>query len=161
SLRLESVWPAPAQSLAAEAHLARILIAALRARLHQACGPGMQRGPRAQLVARFRDVLDQHFRSGWSCARYARQLSVSPRRLRTACLEVTGKPPMRLVHERVLLEAQRSLTYSNLTVCEIAYELGFVDPGYFSRFFAQRVGESPARFRHRTARASPAAHRNA
>jgi AraC family transcriptional activator of pobA len=68
-------------------------------------------------------------------------------------MQVTGKPPMRLVHERVLLEAKRSLTYSNLGIAAIGYDLGFLDPGYFSRFFAQRVGESPAQFRLRTARA--------
>jgi AraC family transcriptional activator of pobA len=153
SLRREIVWPAPAQSIAAEAHLVTVLVGALRALLQHTCGPGLQRGPRAALVARFRDTLDQHFRAGWSLGRYARELKVSPTRLRAACMQVTGKPPMRLVHERVLLEAKRSLTYSNLGIAAIGYDLGFLDPGYFSRFFAQRVGESPAQFRLRTARA--------
>jgi AraC family transcriptional activator of pobA len=154
ALRRELVWPAPAHGIAAEAHLATLLVGALRARLQHAAGPDLQRGPRAALVARFRDTLDAHFRAGWSLGRYAQELKVSATRLRAACMQVTGKPPMRLVHERVLLEARRSLAYSDLTIAQIAYDLGFLDPGYFSRFFTQRARESPAQFRRRTARAS-------
>jgi AraC family transcriptional activator of pobA len=69
-------------------------------------------------------------------------------------LDVTGKPPTRLVHDRLLLEAKRSLTYTNMTIAETAYDLGFTDPAYFSRFFSERVGESPAAFRRRTTNAS-------
>jgi AraC family transcriptional activator of pobA len=156
ALRREIVWPAPAHDIAAEAQLTTLLVGALRAIMQHASASGLQRGPRAALVARFRDALDAHFRAGWSLGRYAEELGVSPTRLRAACMQVTGKPPTRLVHERVLLEAKRSLTYSNLTIAQIAYDLGFFDPGYFSRFFTQRAGESPAQFRARTACAGAA-----
>jgi AraC family transcriptional activator of pobA len=46
-----------------------------------------------------------------------------------------------------LLEAKRALTYSDATVAEIGYSLGFSDPAYFSRFFTKRAGSSPSRFR--------------
>ncbi|MGH8259179.1 MAG: helix-turn-helix domain-containing protein, partial [Steroidobacteraceae bacterium] len=79
------------------------------------------------------------------------ELGVSPKRLRAACVEATGKPPMRLVHERLMLEAKRLLTYTHLTVAQTAYELGFADPAYFSRFFSEHAGEPPIAFRRRTA----------
>ena len=66
-------------------------------------------------------------------------------------MEVTGKTPMRVLEERLVLEAKRNLTYTNMTIAQIAYYLGFTDPAYFSRFFSKLCNESPAAFRKRTA----------
>ncbi len=52
----------------------------------------------------------------------------------------------------MLLEAKRTLSYTNMTVAETAYYLGFADPAYFSRFFSKHAGQSPAAFRKRMAR---------
>jgi AraC family transcriptional activator of pobA len=76
-------------------------------------------------------------------------LNVTPARLRAACLEVTSKTPTRVLEERLLLEAKRNLTYTNMTVAQVGYYLGFGDPAYFSRFFSKLAGESPAAFRKR------------
>jgi len=153
-LQREVVWDAPARALAAEARLVTVLVAIVRELAEHAAAGMPERGPRAALVTRFRDAIEANFRSGWDMARYAKMLRVSPTRLRAACLDVTGKPPTHLVHDRLLLEAKRSLTYTNMTIAEIAYDLGFTDPAYFSRFFSERVGESPAAFRRRTTNAS-------
>jgi AraC family transcriptional activator of pobA len=84
-----------------------------------------------------------------SVAHYAKALNVTAARLRAACIEVTGKTPTRVLEERLVLEAKRNLTYTNMTVAQIAYYLGFTDPAYFSRFFSKLAGESPAAFRRR------------
>jgi AraC family transcriptional activator of pobA len=52
-----------------------------------------------------------------------------------------------MLDQRAMLEAQRSLLYSSLSVAEIGYGLGFEDPAYFSRFFARHAGLSPVAFR--------------
>jgi AraC family transcriptional activator of pobA len=153
-LQREVVWDAPARAIAAEARLVTVLVAVVRLLAEHAVAGMPERGPRAALVTRFRDAIEANFRSGWDVARYAKMLRISPTRLRAACLDVTGKPPTRLVHDRLLLEAKRSLTYTNMTIAETAYDLGFTDPAYFSRFFSERVGESPAAFRRRTTNAS-------
>lgn len=151
-LARELVWSAPASGAAATARLIAVLVIAVRA-LHESVAAAHEaHGPRAALVARFREALERHLRSGWSVAQYARALGVTPARLRAATLEVTGKPPARLLEDRLLLEAKRSLTFTNMTVAEAAYDLGFRDPAYFSRFFSKRAGVSPARFRRRTGR---------
>jgi AraC family transcriptional activator of pobA len=54
---------------------------------------------------------------------------------------------MQLVHARILLEAKRQLRYTDVSVSEIGYALGFDDPAYFTRFFSQRTGTSPRAFR--------------
>jgi AraC family transcriptional regulator, transcriptional activator of pobA len=150
-LQRELVWPAAAQELAAEARLITALVAAVRAVADSDGSANQRRGPRAELVARFRTAIEENLRSGWSISRYAKALGVTASRLRAACLEIAGKPPARLLNDRLLLEAKRSLIYTNMTVGETAYALGFDDPAYFSRFFSQRVGQSPAAFRrHRS-----------
>lgn len=150
-LRRESVWKAPANRLAAEASLAAVIIAALRLMPSTLSGNAIHRGPVTSLVDRFRDLLDERCRSGWSVERFARELAVSPAKLRGACLAVSDKTPRQLLQERVLLEARRALTYTDLTIAQTAYQLGFSDPGYFSRFFSSHAGESPQAFRTRTA----------
>jgi AraC family transcriptional activator of pobA len=151
-LRRELVWKAPASGAAAAARLMTVLVSAVRA-LH--APPDLESAAtsaRAALVARFREKIESHLRMGLSIAQYAKALSVTPARLRAACLEVTGKPPARVLEDRLLLEAKRNLTYTNMTVAETAYYLGFTDPAYFSRFFSKHAGESPATFRKRMAR---------
>jgi AraC family transcriptional regulator, transcriptional activator of pobA len=151
-LRRELVWKAPASGAAAAARLTTVLVSAVRA-LHEP--PGLTSdatSARAALVARFREKIESHLRTGLSITRYAKALSVTPARLRAACLEVAGKPPARVLEDRLLLEAKRNLTYTNMTVAETAYYLGFTDPAYFSRFFSKHAGESPATFRKRMAR---------
>ena len=54
-----------------------------------------------------------------------------------------------MIQRRVVLEAKRALLYSNMTVTEAAYYLGFSDPAYFSRFFAKATGKSPRAFRRK------------
>jgi AraC family transcriptional activator of pobA len=103
------------------------------------------------LVSRFRELIEGTFHEDWSLADYASALNVSESRLRNACLSVTEQSPLQIVHARLLLEAKRQLLYSSMSVSEIAYELGFDDPAYFTRFFSQRAGISPRRFRLRSA----------
>lgn len=148
-LHREFLWSARARTAAAEARLVTVLVAALRAVDELTTSRREQRGPRAALVARFRRAIETHFRSGWPVNRYAKALGVTPSKLRSACLEVTAKAPTRLLHDRLILEAKRNLRYTHLTIAETAYDLGFSDPAYFSRFFSERVGESPAAFRRR------------
>jgi AraC family transcriptional activator of pobA len=149
-LQREFQWTAPAHAAATQARLITLLVCAVRA-THQLHGTLKgTRGPRAALVARFRQAVEANLRAGWELSRYAKSLGVTPARLRDACLEVTGRPPTHIVHERLILEAKRSLKYTNMTIAETAYDLGFSDPAYFSRFFSERVGVSPAEFRRRS-----------
>jgi len=149
-LQREFQWAAPAHATATEARLVTLLVCAVRATHELAGNLRGLRGPRATLVARFRQCVEANLRADWTLNRYAKTLGVTPAQLRAACMEVTGQPPTRIVHDRLILEAKRSLMYTSMTIAEAGYDLGFSDPAYFSRFFSERVGESPAAFRRRT-----------
>ncbi|MBE9603501.1 helix-turn-helix domain-containing protein [Acetobacteraceae bacterium H6797] len=95
------------------------------------------------MVEGFRALIEAEFRAHLPLADYARRLGTSTARLTRACRQVTGLSPLDLVHERLMLEAKRLLTYTSMSVSEISYGLGFSDAAYFSRFFARRAGVPP------------------
>ena len=147
SLSRELVWTAPGGGAAVEAHLLTVLVETLRLLVHaRAASPAVQ-GAQATLLARFRELIEAHYRSGLSMEAYAERLGVTVARLRATCLKVAAASPLRLVQDRMMLEARRALLYSNMTIAEVGYHLGFEDPAYFSRFFAKAEGRSPRAFR--------------
>ena len=149
-LKRELIWHAPASAAAATGLVLTFLAHTVRALHEPADTVSAANNSRGALVARFREKIESHLRTGLSITQYAKALSVTPGRLRAACLEVTGKTAARVLEERVVLEAKRSLMYTNMTVAQTAYYLGFSDPAYFSRFFSKHAGVSPATFRKRT-----------
>lgn len=72
----------------------------------------------------------------------AKQLSLHSSTLYSIVKEHTGVSPKEWITNRLILEAQRKLEYSSPSVKELAYELGFTDPGYFSRVFRRNTGKS-------------------
>jgi len=54
---------------------------------------------------------------------------------------------MQILDQRALIEAQRSLLYTNLSIAEIADSLGLPDAAYFSRFFTRHAGKAPRFYR--------------
>ena len=143
----ELARPLPGRALALEGLLKVILANVLRLSRPAVESPDAAVSRYRQIVVHFRELIENAFRDGWSLAEYASALKVSQSRLRNACLSVTEQSPMQLVHARILLEAKRQLRYTDLSVSEIGYALGFDDPAYFTRFFSQRTGTSPRAFR--------------
>ncbi|OOV88183.1 4-hydroxyphenylacetate catabolism regulatory protein HpaA [Oceanospirillum linum] len=100
-----------------------------------------------RLFRRFSELLEQQFRNRWSLSQYCSTIGVSESRLNHICQRVANCPPKKLIHERVLQESKRMLRYSNLSINDIGFELGFTDPSYFSRFFRKQTGLTPKDFR--------------
>jgi AraC family transcriptional activator of pobA len=51
-----------------------------------------------------------------------------------------------------VLEAQRDLAYTTLSIKQIGLDLGFADAAYFTRFFQRETGLTPSAWRARAAR---------
>ncbi|GAB3949772.1 hypothetical protein GCM10028805_26650 [Spirosoma harenae] len=76
----------------------------------------------------------------------AEQLAMTPSRLYDIVKEFSGLSPKEWMTNRLIQEAQRKLQYSSPSVKELAYELGFNDPAYFSRLFKKRTGKNVSDF---------------
>ena len=147
SLQREFVWAAPGRGASIKAYLQ--LIAVAIGRLHGRHGQPQVLGSReVDVVIRFRELVEDVYRNHPPLESLARKLGVTTARLNSCCRTVTGKSSLSLINDRVLTEAKRKLLYSEETVAEIGTSLGFLDPGYFNRFFTRGVGLSPGRFRH-------------
>lgn len=141
---------AAARRTASEAWLTTIAVSALRRRLERAADARAAPGSESSLAARYRALIETHFREQLSVADYARRLCVSHERLRVACVRSTASSPLALLNARRLLEAKRNLLYTNMSVALIAETSGFLDPAYFSRFFVKNTGKSPRQYRLKT-----------
>ncbi|MBN9409013.1 MAG: helix-turn-helix domain-containing protein [Burkholderiales bacterium] len=102
---------------------------------------------RDTLVQRYRQLVEQHFRDQRPVSFYADALDVTPDHLSRICRAMTGRGAIDLLHQRLELEARRLLAYTPAPVAQVAHELGFDDPAYFSRFFAKVSGQSPTAYR--------------
>jgi AraC family transcriptional activator of pobA len=103
------------------------------------------------LLTRFRQLVEEHFREQWSVTSYAEQLGLTPDRLHAICTRQLGRPPRVLIQQRVMNEAIARLETSAITTKQLAFILGFKDPGYFNRFFMRQMGLPPGRYRREVA----------
>ncbi|MCG9546114.1 helix-turn-helix domain-containing protein [Vibrio sp. Isolate33] len=97
------------------------------------------------------DLIEQHYTTHKHCDFYAQALSITNKRINEIVKADKGKTVTQLIHDRTILEANRELIFSTKTIKTIAFELGFEDPAYFSRFYRGQMNESPAEFRIRCA----------
>ena len=96
---------------------------------------------------RFRQILEHHYRQLHTVKEYASRLNVSTKTLTNCVYESSHNTPLKIINERIILEAKRQLLHSDLKIKEIAFYLGFEDPSYFVKFFKRQTGYLPAEFR--------------
>jgi AraC family transcriptional regulator, transcriptional activator of pobA len=100
-----------------------------------------------QLLRHFTEQLERDFTRHHDARHYADALAVPGPALARTLASLTGRSTKELVTERVMVEAARLLRYTDLTVGEIAFRIGFADPLYFSRAFKRQTGSSPQAYR--------------
>jgi AraC family transcriptional activator of pobA len=148
SIAREFVWSAPGRRTAIKAHFQRILVGLTRLQNDAASSGDHWHHRDTEIVVRYRELIERDFRQQPSLAGFAALLGVTTARLNQACRAIIGKTALTLLHDRILIEAKRSLLYTGMTVAEIAWSMGFADPAYFNRFFSRRAGVSPGVFRN-------------
>jgi AraC-like DNA-binding protein len=102
-----------------------------------------------QLSRQFRILVRKEFRTIKSPSLYAEILNISAGYLTEIVSKTTGKSTLYWIHQEILVEAKRLLFFTNCTVKEIAYQLGYNDHTYFSRLFSKLEGVSPLSFREK------------
>ncbi len=99
------------------------------------------------LLQKLESLIDSHFKEHVPVGLYADWLHVTAKHLNETCRSSLGKTTKELIQQRTLLEAQRLLVHSELTISQIAAELGYFDNTYFFRFFKKYAGCTPEQFR--------------
>jgi AraC family transcriptional regulator, transcriptional activator of pobA len=99
------------------------------------------------LVNQFICLVNMHFTAYKTPKPYAGLLQITPNYLNSICNEVLDKKAGEVIQDRVILEAKRMLSHTNITVSALASSLGFIDNSYFGRYFRKASGLPPEQFR--------------
>ncbi|MCU7495241.1 MAG: AraC family transcriptional regulator [Ignavibacteria bacterium] len=106
-------------------------------------------------ATKFNELLTAYFEMGEASEKrlptvhsLASQLNLSPKYLSDLLKQETGKTALELIHLFIVSEAKNMLAAGEKSVSEIAYQLGFVNPPYFSKLFKKETGLSPKGYKN-------------
>ncbi|KAA5537910.1 helix-turn-helix domain-containing protein [Paenimyroides baculatum] len=106
------------------------------------------------IIQRFENALDIYFnneneeQNGIPSVQYfAEQLNVSANYLSDMLRSLTGLNTQQHIHQRIIENAKEILSATDLSVSEIAYQLGFDYPQSFTRLFKSKTNQTPLEFR--------------
>jgi AraC family transcriptional regulator, transcriptional activator of pobA len=99
------------------------------------------------VIRNFSFLVEVHYKSKHTVAEYAELLNKPAKSLTNLFSAHIDKSPLQIIQDRVFLEAKRFLMYSEKSIKEITFELGFEDLQSFSRFFKNKQGVSPKDYR--------------
>ncbi|MFK5998151.1 MAG: AraC family transcriptional regulator [Rhodobacterales bacterium] len=104
-------------------------------------------GATGRLTTRFTEMLEAQYQSGMNVSDYAKALGVTPTHLSRVCNQACGRPASTLLNDRLIFEARRLLRETKTPIQQVAVELGFTSPAYFTRAFQHHTGQTPSAFR--------------
>jgi AraC family transcriptional activator of pobA len=99
------------------------------------------------MVKKFKQLIEEKYMDNHSVKHYAGLLSITQNHLSETVKDITGRTPLDLINEKMILEIKRMLLHSELNISEIAYHLNFEDQSYFSKYFKKNTGLTPIEFR--------------
>ena len=127
-----------------QAYLKQFIICAVRVKKENHT---IKEDTETRLFKDFSLLVEQNYKTMHSVTDYAKRLALSPKSISKHFQKLGSKTPSEFIKNRILLEAKRLLIYTDKTVKEIAFELGFNDPAYFTRFFTKAILKSPLQFK--------------
>ncbi|MFW5756774.1 MAG: helix-turn-helix domain-containing protein, partial [Tangfeifania sp.] len=102
---------------------------------------------KSALVYKFKQCIDQHISRYHEVRQYAQMLNISDKYLNDCVKEVLGVNAKHLIDEQLVMRSRHNLKFTDKTVKEISFELGFSSPDYFSFFFKKHTGITPSQLR--------------
>ncbi|WP_047788121.1 helix-turn-helix domain-containing protein [Tenacibaculum mesophilum] len=100
-----------------------------------------------KLFKDFNLLVEQNFKKIHRVTGYAYRLGLSPKSLTKHLQKIGTETPSDFIKNRIITEAKRLLLYTDDSIKQVAFDLGFNDPAYFSRFFTKATGQSPKQFK--------------
>ena len=99
------------------------------------------------VIIKFKQLIDDNYKEQKNVSSYADMLNLRATCLNEITKKTTGITAGELIRNRVIKEAKKMLYGSDLNTKEIAYNLGFNDPAYFSRFFKKYTSQTLSDYR--------------
>ena len=99
------------------------------------------------ILKTFKNLVKQNYQQMHKVSSYAELMNIAPKYLNQVVKTLLGMTAKEVIQEKIVLNAKRELKYTEKSIKEIAYGLGFDDPLYFSQFFKKCTGTSPTKFR--------------
>jgi len=101
-----------------------------------------------RLVTTYKELVAKHFTTVHQVNEFATMMNISPKYLSQVVSEILGVTAKSVIVEQLMIKARHDLKFSNQSVKEIAFGLGFSEPFHFSNFFKKEFGVSPTEFRY-------------
>lgn len=101
-------------------------------------------------VYRFKEAVEKNIRTYQKVAEYAELLNINRISLNKIVKKYSGFTLQYIIHSRLIQEIKTELIYSDKTINEIGFELGFSEANNLSRFFINKEGISPSEFRRKS-----------
>lgn len=99
------------------------------------------------ITNKFKELMFAHIKEKNLVSDYASLLHITPNHLNKTVKQITGKSPTKWIDETLVLEAKVLLYQTELSISEVASEIGIFDQSYFSRLFKKYEGVTPFEFR--------------
>ena len=99
------------------------------------------------LFLNFLESVRRHFKNNFTVSKHADLLHSTEAKLNELSKLHTGKTAQNVIYSLIVSEAKRRLLYEDISIKEIAFELGFNDPFYFSNFFKKHTSLSPKNYK--------------
>ena len=124
------------------------LLALIAGEISMVTQSGKTKESKAAIIDRdFKRLLKLHYKEWKQPARYAAELHISPAHLYDTIKKTNGDSVSAYIQRYCMLEAKRMLYFTQLTVREISYQLGYEEPVYFGKLFKKVTGLTPLAFR--------------
>ncbi|UTA68350.1 AraC family transcriptional regulator [Emticicia sp. 21SJ11W-3] len=101
-----------------------------------------------EIVKTFNQLVQNHYLELKRPADFASKMNITVSYLNDTIKAVTGFSSTYFIQQEIFREAQRLLFYTNKSIKEIAFQLGYEDYKYFIRLFSKIIGMSPSNFRN-------------
>ena len=102
-----------------------------------------------EIFNRFLQMLNNEPHKRQQVAIYADRLNISPKYLSSICKKVSGKNPMRWITDSVMDDCYQRLKETDMSVKEIAGELGFPNASFFGQYFREHACMTPIAYRNK------------
>jgi AraC family transcriptional regulator, transcriptional activator of pobA len=95
----------------------------------------------------FLKIVEENFRRPEGVEFYANKLFMTARNLNIICQQILQQSVSEIIETRKLIEAKNLLIYTDKTIAEIGFELGYNEKAYFTNVFKKKSGQTPSDFR--------------